>query len=37
MSASAEYCRATNDDPKDKLSIVIVTSAIPMHPKVKNA
>ena len=26
----------SNDDPQGRLSIILVTSAIPMHPKVKN-
>lgn len=25
----------SNDDPQGRLSIILVTSAIPMHPKVK--
>lgn len=33
MSSSTIDSRLTNDEPKEKLSIVLVTSAIPMHPK----
>jgi len=34
MSSSTIDSRLKNNEPKEKLSIVLVTSAIPMHPKI---